>query len=256
MAAAAGALLFYAPTGILLLATNLVATACFLEYAKLMGGSLRSRSVWLALLFMWMGWGVRSSEYAALYVSLFPLGVMFLWVVHLLRKQDWALARDHLFTLIFGMIYTAMLWSSLAHFILAEARELLFFLLAATFSGDTGAYFVGRALGKHPFFPHISPKKTWEGWFGGVLASGLAGLGVHAVFSLPMTALEAVGIAALLGIAASFGDLAESMLKRSRGVKDSGHWIPGHGGILDRADGLFFSAPLFYFLLKFVLNRL
>ncbi len=111
---------------------------------------------------------------------------------------------------------------------------------------DTLAYFGGRAMGRHPLYPRISPKKTWEGFAAGALGSILGALAVKPLFlpSVPAWALLAIGAgAAVLG---PVGDLAESMLKRAAGVKDSGRIIPGHGGLLDRIDALLFVAPWVY----------
>lgn len=118
--------------------------------------------------------------------------------------------------------------------------------LLSTWISDTGAYLLGRTIGRRPFFPKISPRKTQEGAFGGLIS------GVAAVMLLGRWLVGlAWGWGALLGvllvIAATFGDLAESAIKRQAGVKDSGHLIPGHGGVLDRIDSLLFVVPLVYY---------
>ncbi|WP_135256464.1 phosphatidate cytidylyltransferase [Thermus caldilimi] len=122
--------------------------------------------------------------------------------------------------------------------------------LVASFATDIGAYFVGRALGRQKLAPEISPGKTVEGSLGGIAVSFLAlalytGL-VREVF--PFGLLELWLFSLLLSLAAQLGDLVESMLKRYCGVKDSGHFLPGHGGLLDRIDSLLFTFPLTYFL--------
>ena len=120
----------------------------------------------------------------------------------------------------------------------------IFLLLAATWMGDTGAYFAGRAFGKHKLFERISPKKTWEGAIGGLVFSVAFG-GLVKFLALPEVPwVHALVVAALIDIAGVLGDLVESMFKRSFGVKDSGRIMPGHGGILDRIDSLLFSAPV------------
>lgn len=110
--------------------------------------------------------------------------------------------------------------------------------------GDTGGYFAGRAFGKHPLAPSISPKKTREGALGSVVGSTLAALLAHFWYlpSLPLSA--ALALALLGGTCGQLGDLCESLIKRSTGVKDSGRLIPGHGGILDRIDGLMFCGAI------------
>lgn len=122
--------------------------------------------------------------------------------------------------------------------------------LVASFATDIGAYFVGRTLGRQKLAPEISPGKTVEGSLGGIAVSFLAlalytGL-VREVF--PFGLLELWLFSLLLSLAAQLGDLAESMLKRYCGVKDSGRFLPGHGGLLDRIDSLLFTFPLTYFL--------
>lgn len=122
--------------------------------------------------------------------------------------------------------------------------------LVASFATDIGAYFVGRTLGRQKLAPEISPGKTVEGSLGGIAVSFLAlalytGL-VREVF--PFGLLELWLFSLLLSLAAQLGDLVESMLKRYCGVKDSGLFLPGHGGLLDRIDSLLFTFPLTYFL--------
>lgn len=116
-------------------------------------------------------------------------------------------------------------------------------LFVVTWANDTLAYFAGRFLGKRPLAPRISPKKTWEGFWGGAAGSVVGALVVKWLFlpRLPIPAAVLVGGgAALLG---PLGDLSESMLKRAAGVKDSGRVVPGHGGLLDRIDAVLFVAP-------------
>ena len=122
-----------------------------------------------------------------------------------------------------------------------NARIILgFFILI--WSNDTFAYLVGRAIGKHKLFERISPKKTWEGFFGGVICTQ----GIAYVISIYFTELALIhwlAIALIVSVFGTLGDLVESMFKRSLGVKDSGNILPGHGGILDRFDGVLLSAP-------------
>ena len=131
----------------------------------------------------------------------------------------------------------------------AHGSGSMLLLLGPIWACDSGAYFVGRAIGKHPLAPVVSPNKTWEGSVGGFVASVAAAV-VIGRWALDLPVLAGVGAGAILGVLGQFGDLAESALKRSAGVKDSGRLIPGHGGLLDRLDSLTFAAPaLYYFLL-------
>ncbi len=120
--------------------------------------------------------------------------------------------------------------------------HVIFLLLAVVWSADTLAYFAGRALGGPKFAPRISPNKTWSGFFGAVVGGGLAGLLFGLVSGWPAAPLMLLG--ALLGGFEQFGDLFESALKRRFGAKDSGAILPGHGGLLDRLDGLVAAAML------------
>lgn len=110
---------------------------------------------------------------------------------------------------------------------------------------DSGAYLVGRKLGRHSLFSRISPKKTWEGSMGGVLIA-LTVAAVISRYALVLSLSGWLGLATIIVVTGTFGDLLKSMLKRSRGVKDSGTVLPGHGGMLDRFDSLIGSAPFIF----------
>lgn len=125
-------------------------------------------------------------------------------------------------------------------------------ILLLAWIGDTGAYFAGRFLGKHKLYPEVSPKKTWEGAVGG-LAGSVAAVAVMKVVRLhDLSWLDVVLIAVPGGILGQLGDLVESLIKRSVGVKDSGALLPGHGGMLDRIDAVLFIAPYVYLYLLLV----
>jgi len=147
-----------------------------------------------------------------------------------------------------GIIYIGWMLSHLIPLRGLEAgRDWVLFTIFATFAADTAAFFIGRAWGRHPLAPAISPKKTWEGAIGGfagaiasafILAALLPGIPVY---------WHIVVLGVLIGVFAQLGDLSESMLKRSVGVKDSGSLIPGHGGLLDRLDSLLFTVVVVYY---------
>jgi phosphatidate cytidylyltransferase len=115
-------------------------------------------------------------------------------------------------------------------------------------AGDTFAYFIGRAFGKRPLSPRVSPNKTLEGAVGGLLASVLCAAAYAAIFLPGVRTWFVLVAAAVLGAAGQGGDLFESMLKRAAGVKDSGNLLPGHGGLLDRADGIIAAGPALHLL--------
>lgn len=136
----------------------------------------------------------------------------------------------------------------------------LLVVLALVWTNDSAAYLVGRAIGRRPFFPSVSPKKTLEGALGGLLACGLLGAALPRLAAgaalLPEGRSLAPGQGLFLGLLVaalgSAGDLAESFLKRQAGVKDSGSLIPGHGGILDRVDSLIWVVPAAYYLVAWL----
>lgn len=134
-----------------------------------------------------------------------------------------------------------------------EAIWFLFFVVGAT---DSAAYFAGRFLGSRSFFEWVSPSKTWEGFWGGVLGGLLVSIAFYYVFKSFNFSVPQLWICLLLGllvsVSSAFGDLVESLVKRNFGVKDSGKLIPGHGGVLDRFDAVIFaSLPLFLVVLIF-----
>ncbi len=152
----------------------------------------------------------------------------------------------------FGVVYTGLFTAHLILFMaLPAGAAWLLFLTTITAASDTGAYFIGMSFGKHKLCPSVSPKKTVEGFLGGmVCGTGFALLIAYMLFKgadlLPFAAaalfLTALGVV---------GDLVESLLKRSMGVKDSGTILPGHGGILDRADSILLTVPVLYYLVTY-----
>lgn len=146
----------------------------------------------------------------------------------------------------------------LAHFInirdLAPSGEAYTFMLFLTvWACDTAAYFGGRAFGAHKLNPEVSPKKTWEGAIAGFLAAILVSVLARAVLaSGSLSVMNAVVLGMLAGVCGQLSDLAESVIKRSAGVKDSSNLLPGHGGVLDRFDSYLLLAPVYYYALVFM----
>jgi phosphatidate cytidylyltransferase len=148
----------------------------------------------------------------------------------------------------FGMSYLAVTLGTLPMTrLLPQGEWLIFFLLLVTWASDTGAYYVGTLYGRHPLAPKISPKKTVEGLVGGLIGAIIVGYVARWWFLPELSALDCLILALLLTIAGLWGDLTESAMKRSVGMKDSGGILPGHGGMLDRLDSLLFAAPAFYY---------
>ena len=156
-------------------------------------------------------------------------------------------------TLGFGLLGMVWIIWSLAHMTLIRelpgGKSLLFYLLFVISFSDIFAYFGGKKFGKSMLAPSISPKKTWEGSFFGVVGGGLVGA-VFGEIVMSMFWVYGMLLAMVLAVVGQFGDLIESKIKRLCNVKDSGKILPGHGGILDRIDGHMLAAPVFYYLLK------
>jgi|SRR5688572_16773048 len=144
-----------------------------------------------------------------------------------------------------GILYCGLL----PGFLLLLDREMIIVLLGILWIGDTAAFYGGRLLGKHPLAPSISPRKTIEGAFAGLIASIIAG-GVLGALLTNEGSGRLIVAALVSACAGQLGDLAESALKRSAGVKDSSSLLPGHGGMLDRLDGLLFAAPVYYWFFR------
>jgi phosphatidate cytidylyltransferase len=125
--------------------------------------------------------------------------------------------------------------------------------LLMLWSNDTGAYLTGLGFGRHKLFERHSPKKTWEGFIGGVLIAAGVGL-IISRFYTELPAVEWAIMGVIIGTVGTMGDLVESMFKRSINVKDSGSILPGHGGLLDRFDGLFLAVPVVYTYLYLITN--
>jgi phosphatidate cytidylyltransferase len=128
-------------------------------------------------------------------------------------------------------------------------------LLLGAFATDTGAFAVGRLLGRHKMAPRVSPAKTWEGAAGGLIAAIAAVCALIALLALPGQPWQAALLGLLVGVAAEIGDLAESLIKRRLRIKDMSRLIPGHGGVLDRLDSLLFVGPVLYFFVRWVILR-
>ena len=121
--------------------------------------------------------------------------------------------------------------------------KFVFFFLASIWVGDSGAYYVGKNLGRHKMSPKISPNKTVEGLIGGIVTTYAAAAAAAFVLGLDLDPIHLLGLATILAATAPIGDLVESLFKRDSGTKDSSSLIPGHGGLLDRTDSLLYPAP-------------
>lgn len=198
------------------------------------------------------------------YFIIFPL-MGLVYMIKLYKKGEHKPFTNIAFTFL-GIFYIAVPISLLNHVVFLEYPaenhgfkfssfdiiynynfEPILGILLILWATDTGAYFAGTFLGKHKLFERISPKKTWEGFFGGAILAGI----IAFVFNLILrnygiqylSTIDWIVITVIIVVGGTFGDLVESLLKRSIEIKDSGSSIPGHGGFLDRFDGLFISVP-------------
>ncbi len=156
-----------------------------------------------------------------------------------------------------GVLYVGWLLSFSVALRLEAGRSWTFLALFATFGSDTAAFFLGRALGRRPLAPSISPHKTWEGAIGGVLGAVAVSLlfTLPSPLQLPLHYGQAALVGVLISVFGQFGDLAESLLKRSVGAKESGRLVPGHGGFLDRMDSVVFAGVVVYLYFMFTALR-
>lgn len=193
--------------------------------------------------------------YAAGLLLLAPIPEAWLWatavaliaLVLAMREPDLAHSLPGAALRLFGILYVFGAWKcALPLRDQAPQGHWLMFALLVNWTGDIGAYYVGRALGRHKLAERISPKKTWEGVVGSLVASSLLAGGYLLQFVPGVTVVEALAVTVAANAAGQLGDLAESAMKRGAGVKDSGTLLPGHGGMLDRVDSTLFALPVVY----------
>jgi phosphatidate cytidylyltransferase len=220
-------------------------------------GTILGTILYLLVTVVFLFWGPELLPFAILLMlPMFFIPI----IIELYRKKEKSLINAAV--TIFGLIYIALPVSLLNmmnypkiggtvfhHF---PAYLTAYFLI--TWIYDTGAYLVGKNFGKHKFFDRISPKKTWEGTIGGTIVAILAVTGYYFITE-GIQLIHLLVLTGLIILFGTFGDLAESLFKRSLNLKDSGNILPGHGGILDRFDTIFVSAPFvfLYFVFQTIL---
>ena len=195
---------------------------------------------------------VWSNEFVLLLFAL-TLAVLIFSLVSLFRIKDIRKSAGDVALLFLGILYVPFLLSHLGLIrMLPNGIEWIFLLLVIVMAGDTGAFYTGSAFGKRKLYPVVSPKKSVEGSLGGLIGSLAGAFIARATFFTELSVFDCIAAALLLGCLGQLGDLFESMLKRSFGVKDSGKIIPGHGGMLDRLDSILFAAPAAFFYAYYI----
>lgn len=184
-----------------------------------------------------------------MFINLFSIGLFFLIAI---KKENLlkSFVRDT------GIHFLSIYYIFFPLYYLLRLREIgpefLLFLIFVIAVGDSGAYFIGRAIGKHKIYPIASPNKSMEGIIAAVLTAGLSGWLSILIFPISINALTAILTGALIGLISQISDPIESLFKRSAGKKDSGSILPGHGGFFDRIDSYIFCAPALYFIILYI----
>jgi len=230
---------------------------CFKSWGKI-GGLLLMGSTFAYLS------GALGAQTAPAKANDFETGILVLFVLGLCVRQFVARGNPAglvaISTTLLGLMYVPWLLNfiqKINFFPRAEGRFYLIYFLVVTKFSDMGAYSVGSLIGRHKMIPRVSPGKTWEGFGGALLFSTGASLALYGWAGdhlAGMNWVHATVLGMLLSVAAVLGDLIESLFKREAGVKDSGHLLPGMGGVLDLLDSILFNAPLMYLYLRHVLT--
>ncbi len=185
--------------------------------------------------------------------SVYGLYVVAVLVIELYRRKENPVNNWAYFLL--GQVVIALPFSLLSFILFIESYNplILIAVFATIWVNDTGAYLVGMTFGKHRLFERVSPKKSWEGFIGGAVAALASGY-VFSLFIPEINLIQWLIFSEIVVVFGTFGDLLESLLKRTVNVKDSGDVIPGHGGLLDRFDSMLLAAPAVFIYLSFIFN--
>ncbi len=228
------------------------------EFFSLTVGSSIERGFGIALCGAWVTLVYFCSQDGALLFVAVCAITMVSFVVHLFRPSDIAKVAARTALSITGVFYCSLLVSVALIKQHPNGSGWVILTISLTWLGDTFAYFAGRFLSRFvptKLYPLVSPNKTVIGAVGGLIGSFAAALVAHFWYLPILTLVDCVLVAVPAGALGQIGDLAESLLKRSIGVKDSGRLLPGHGGLLDRVDALLFSAPYVYLYMHWIFDR-
>lgn len=195
-----------------------------------------------------------SCRYPAYFIDGVFIGLFFLLLLRLIASGTPSGCMAEIGPLGVGFFYVSGLLSFLWFLRTGSlGREYIFLLLSSVWAADSAAYYTGTYIGRHKLYPAVSPAKTIEGAFGSIAGGSIGALIMKFLFSITdLTIMSAVVIGAILGSVTVMGDLIESMFKRDAGIKDSSNLIPGHGGMLDKIDGMLVAGPVLYFILRYV----
>ncbi len=199
-------------------------------------------------------WHSLSPMPASIVLSPILLYIVVRMVVQLYIKQPDPM--HSLTTSLAAQVYVSVPLALMTYMYHIYSPMLLLAMFIMIWLNDTGAYVAGSLLGRHKLFERLSPKKSWEGFFGGLVFTVGGALAIYYLMDswlCGMSVAAAIGMGLVVTVFSTWGDLVESMLKRSAGVKDSGHLIPGHGGILDRIDSLLLVVPALLYYLSVVM---
>ena len=168
-------------------------------------------------------------------------------------RRNW---REDMLTWAWTMLGVFLFGWTLSFFVVMRGldfgREWAILTVFSIFAADTGAYFVGKAIGRHQLAPEISPGKTWEGVLGGAAGSLLISVLIFQFMNLPATLAEILGLSAIVAVISPVGDISESYLKRRVGIKEASELLPGHGGIMDRLDSVVFTLVGVYYYIEWI----
>lgn len=230
------------------------------EYAKAFAVFGKPLSYYSGMTIMVLLWGAAYKHLSALFVFVALAGVLWVMIQSVIKHDTFSVEQSCASAT--GIIYVGF---TFVHLMLLrfwgqgntietqfgtieEGCSWIWVALIGTWASDTFAYFTGCSFGKRKLCEAISPKKTIEGFLGGVVGTVLSVAAVGYFFSLPLIPMAFLGF--IIAIVATMGDLVESAVKRYTGIKDSGNIIPGHGGVLDRFDSVMFSVPFVYYVVR------
>lgn len=231
---------------------SIIAVIGFYELLKMKGISIASvpgiiGTLALLVLVVPNDWSLNIAEffqYDSILMIVYGISILLLIYIVLVKNK---MTFDEIGFILLGALYVGL---GFHYFI--ETRfiglEYVVFVLLVVWTTDSGAYFVGRKLGKNKLWPEISPKKTVEGFIGGIVIAVIFAIAMQLIYPFASSWLQLIVVTIIASIIGQMGDLVESAIKRHYGVKDSGNILPGHGGILDRFDSLLFVVPLLHFL--------